>query len=145
MWDEGLQRGLQLHGIATDDSHMPLFDIGLAWTWVKVAERTPTAVVNALRVGDSYCSTGPRILEVHTDDNGIEIQCTPARAVHVTTSRENGASITAGRGGRRCGRVLETDGAGLITRAFVEVPNDVDYRRVRIVDAVGDQAWTNVL
>jgi len=145
MWDEGLQRGLRLHGIATDDSHMPLFDIGLAWTWVKVAERTPSAVVDALRVGDSFCSTGPRILEVHTNDDGIEIHCTPARAVHVTTSRENGASITAGRGGRRCGRILETDGSGLITRAFVEVPGDVDYRRVRVVGAVGDQAWTNVL
>lgn len=145
LWDEGLQRGLQLHGIATDDSHMPLFDIGLAWTWVKVTERTPRAVVEALRVGDSYGSTGPRILEVHTDDNGVEIQCTPAQAIHVTTSRENGASITAGRGGRRCGRILETDGAGLITRAFVEVPGDVGYRRVRVVGAAADQAWTNVL
>jgi hypothetical protein len=102
-------------------------------------------VVEALRVGDSYGSTGPRILEVHTDDNGVEIRCTPAQAIHVTTSRENGASVTAGRGGRRCGRILETDGAGLITRAFIEVPGDVGYRRVRVVGAAADQAWTNVL
>jgi hypothetical protein len=47
-----------LHGIATDDSHMPLFDIGQAWTWVKVEERTSEAVVSALRDGHAYGSTG---------------------------------------------------------------------------------------
>ncbi len=41
LWDEALQRGLRLHAIATDDSHMPLFDIGLAWTWVKVRRAYP--------------------------------------------------------------------------------------------------------
>ena len=146
LWDEALQRGLRLHAIATDDSHMPLFDIGLAWTWVKVAERTPEAVVRALRVGDSYASSGPAILEVHTDDSGVEVRCSPARSIHVTTSRENGASITAGRGGRKTGTVFQTDGTGMITHARVEYDFDtVEYLRVRVVDAAGHQAWTNVL
>ncbi|WP_161976385.1 CehA/McbA family metallohydrolase [Mycolicibacterium sp. CH28] len=146
LWDEALQRGLRLHGIATDDSHMPLFDIGLAWTWVKVTERTPAAVIAALRAGDSYGSSGPSIFEIHTDVNGIEVRCSPARSIHVTTSRENGASITAGRGGRRTGKILATDGAGLITHAVIEFDRaGIDYTRVRVIDAAGHQAWSNVL
>lgn len=146
LWDEALQRGLRLHGIATDDSHMPLFDIGLAWTWVKVTERTPEAVVAALRAGHSYASSGPQIFDVHADGSGVEVRCSPVRSIHVTTSRENGASITAGRGGRKTGRVLQTDGTGMITHARVEYDFDtVDYIRVRVVDAAGHQAWTNVL
>lgn len=146
LWDEALQRGLRLHAIATDDSHMPLFDIGLAWTWVKVAERTPEAVVGALRAGDSYASSGPDIFEVHADDSGVEVRCSPARSIHVTTSRENGASITAGRGGRKTGKVFHTDGTGMITHARIEYDFDtVEYLRVRVVDAAGHQAWTNVL
>ncbi|WP_328353834.1 CehA/McbA family metallohydrolase [Mycobacterium sp. NBC_00419] len=146
LWDEALQRGLRLHAIATDDSHMPLFDIGLAWTWVKVAERTPGAVIAALRAGDSYASSGPSILEVHITHNGVEVRCSPASSIHVTTSRENGASITAGRGGRRTGKIFETDGAGMITHARVELDTSgVEYARVRVVDAAGHQAWTNVL
>ncbi len=146
LWDEALQRGLRLHAIATDDSHMPLFDIGLAWTWVKVAERSSAAVVEALRAGHAYGSTGPLIYDVRTDDNGIEVRCSPVRSIHVTTNRENGASVTAGRAGRRCGRILDTDSTGLITHARVDIdPHGVDYARVRVVDAAGHQAWTNVL
>ena len=33
----------------------------------------------------------------------------------------------------------------MIPRVFGEVPGNVDYRRVRVVGGVGDQAWTNVL
>ncbi len=146
LWDEALDRGIRLHGIATDDSHMPLFDIGLAWTWVKVEERTSEAVVSALRDGHAYGSTGPRILDLRHDQNKVEIRCSPVQSIHVTTSRENGSSVVAGRGGRRGGRILEADGAGLITHAVVEYdPTNVTYVRVRIVDAGGHQAWTNVL
>ena len=125
---------------------MPLFDIGLAWTWVKVEERTSEAVVSALRDGHAYGSTGPRILDLRHDQNEIEIRCSPVQSIHITTSRENGSSVVAGRGGRRGGRILEADGAGLITHAVVEYdPTNVTYVRVRIVDAGGHQAWTNVL
>lgn len=146
LWDEALELGIRLHSIATDDSHMPLFDIGLAWTWVNVAQRTPEAAVSALRDGHSYGSTGPRVFDLCHDQNKIEIRCSPVHSIHVTTSRQNGSSVVAGRGGRLSGRILETDGAGLLTHAVVEYdPTNVSYVRVRIVDAGGHQAWTNVL
>ncbi len=34
-WDEALERGAALQGIATDDSHHPGFDSGFAWTMVR--------------------------------------------------------------------------------------------------------------
>ena len=58
-WDAVLEAGRTSFGIATDDSHAPLFDIGLAWTWVRVQDRSEEAVVRALREGMTYFSAGP--------------------------------------------------------------------------------------
>jgi len=58
-WDEALERGSALHGIATDDSHHPGYDSGFAWTMVRAADRSQEAVLDALRAGGFYSSTGP--------------------------------------------------------------------------------------
>ncbi len=47
-WDELLERGERCLGIATDDSHHADLDSGFAWTWTRVAERSPAAVLAAL-------------------------------------------------------------------------------------------------
>lgn len=146
IWDAALQAGCQLHCIATDDSHMPLFDIGLAWTWVKVADRSPEAVLHALREGHSYASAGPVLHEVHRDGVVVEVACSPCRAVILQMDREQGCSVVAGNRGRWSGRILQTSESGLITRAVIGSPGaDPAYLRVRAVDAAGYSAWSNVL
>ena len=60
-WDEALERGRDFFALATDDSHHPGFDSGFAWTWVRAAEKSQAAVLDALRSGSFYGSTGPRI------------------------------------------------------------------------------------
>ena len=146
IWDAALQAGRPLHCIATDDSHMPLFDIGLAWTWVKAAERSAGAVLQALREGHSYASAGPVLHEVHRDGNAVEVACSPCRAVFLQQDREQGCGVVAGNRGRRSGRILAASESGLITRAVIEAPAaGPGYLRVRAVDAAGWSAWTNVL
>jgi len=146
VWDAALAAGRSLHCIATDDSHMPLFDIGLAWTWVKAPDRSPEAVLHALRHGHSYASAGPVLHEVHRDGAAVEVSCSPCRAVILQMDRELGCSVAAGNRGRRSGRILETSESGLITRAVIEAPPpEPGYMRVRAVDAAGYSAWTNVL
>ena len=44
--------------LATDDSHHPGYDSGFAWTMVRAAERSQAAVLDALRSGRFYGSTG---------------------------------------------------------------------------------------
>ena len=57
-WDNVLSHGRRCFGLATDDSHMPGFDSGHAWTLVRTEERSAPAVIDALREGRFYASHG---------------------------------------------------------------------------------------
>lgn len=145
-WDALLGAGKLVFASATDDQHVPLFDLGLAWTMVRARDRSVEAVVEALRTGASYASAGPAIHEAHLDGDAVEVVCSPCRAVVLGMAEERGASVTAGERGRWMGRVLETNDEGLITRARVESTEpDPGYVRVSVVDAAGRKAWTNPL
>jgi predicted metal-dependent phosphoesterase TrpH len=145
-WDALLGDGRLVFGIAVDDQHVPLFDLGLAWTMVRASDRSEGAVVEALRTGATYASAGPAILEAHVEGDAVEVSCSPCRAVVVGMREERGASVVAGERGRRMGAILETDRDGLITRARVaSAEPDPGYLRVSVVDAMGRKAWTNPL
>ncbi|MHB8506086.1 MAG: PHP domain-containing protein [Acidimicrobiales bacterium] len=146
VWDAALEAGRALSAIATDDTHYPLFDIGHAWTMVRAADPSPEAVVHALREGHSYCSAGPLLHAVHRDGGRVEVACSPCRALIVVMPKEYGCAVTAGRRGRRWGRILATSESGLITRAVIECPwPEAAYLRLKAVDAEGYAAWTNPL
>ena len=143
-WDALLGDGRQVFGLGTDDQHYPLFELGAAWTMVRCAERTQEAFVHALRTGATYFSHGPTIHDVAVDGSAIEVSCSPARSVVVHQEQEYGVSVTVGANGRRLGRILETDGSGLLTRVRIEPDrDDALYSRVSVVDAAGRRAWTN--
>ncbi len=147
IWDAALETGRRMYAIATDDSHVPPFDIGHAWTWVRVEDACPEAVLHALRAGLSYSSAGPVLREVHRDGATVEVACSPCRAIVLQMERETkGCSVVAGNGGRRFGRILRTSETGLITRAIIESPRpDPKFVRVRAIDEGGYSAWTNPL
>jgi hypothetical protein len=147
IWDAALEAGRQMYGIATDDAHVPLFDIGHAWTWVRVEESSPEAVLHALRAGRCYSSAGPVLREVRRDGDLVEVACSPCRALVLQMEREStGCSVVAGSRGHRSGRILRTSENGLITRAVIESPrSDPKFIRVRAIDESGYSAWTNPL
>ncbi len=106
-WDELLDAGRPCFALATDDSHHPGFDSDLAWTWVR-AERTQEAVLEALRTGCFYGTTGPRIADVVVGDGAVEVRCDPCRSVTVVFGVSSGAAVHAGRLGYRYGgEILE--------------------------------------
>ena len=146
-WDEALERGRRLWGLATDDSHHPGFDSGFAWTWVRAAEKTKEAVLEALRTGAFYGSTGPEIRAVEVSDHEVVVECSPAAAVTLYCGRWHGARANAGRlGYPNNARVLARDDAGLIVRVALERPWDGGrYGRVEVKAADGTKAWTNPL
>jgi hypothetical protein len=143
-WDELLEAGARCFAIATDDSHHPGFDSDLAWSWLRVAERTQEGVLDALRAGRFYSTAGPVIHGVELDDDALEIRCTPCRSVLLVARRERGAAVHAGRL-PYCyrGRVLDRADDGSITRARLELASDSEYVRVELVDHEGRRAWTN--
>ena len=143
-WDAVLESGKTAFGIATDDAHVPLFDIGIAWTWLRVPERSEEAAIHGLRTGALYASSGPEFRELRREGAVVVVACSPCRRIVLAMERERGCSVSAGRGGRQFGRILETNDDGLITRAAIESPwPDPRYVRVVAEDAEGRRAWTS--
>ena len=145
-WDELLERGERCLGIATDDSHHADLDSGFAWTWTRVAERSPAAVLAALASGAFYSSTGPLINELRVADDAVDVRCSPCARAALCTGRRRGSSVSAGPSGY-CyrGEVVEESEDRLIVRAHLHRPQGAPYGRLELVDDRGRRAWTNPL
>ncbi|HZS24539.1 MAG TPA: CehA/McbA family metallohydrolase [Gaiellaceae bacterium] len=145
-WDEALELGRPLQGLVTDDSHHPGYDSGFAWTMVRAAERSREAVLDALRSGSFYGSTGPVIESVEVDGDAVEVRCSPAQSVTLVSSRHRGARANAGRLGYPNGStILSRDASGLITAVRLEQPPLAPFGRVVVSDTMARRAWTNPL
>jgi hypothetical protein len=145
-WDEALERGRLLYALATDDSHHPGYDSGYAWTWVHAADKSRESVLDALRAGTFYGSTGPRIDDVAVTDGDVTVRCSPVASVTLYTGRRRGARANAGRlGYPSSSEILERTDNGLITAVRLERPWQQPYGRVEVCDAHGNRAWTNPL
>jgi hypothetical protein len=145
-WDEVLERRRPCLGIATDDSHHPAHDSSLAWVWARCAERSAESVLDALRDGSFYSSTGPKILMLAVEDGAVEVRCTPAQSVTLLAGRRRGARANAGRlEYPHRAEILERDAAGEIVAARLERPAGAPYGRLEVADGQGRTAWTNPL
>jgi hypothetical protein len=144
VWDQCLERGKRWWAFAADDCHYPGFDIGDAWTMVRAAERSEEAVLDALRRGHSYASSGPGFRGLVLDSGEIEVTTSPVRSIVMMSRYEVGLGVSAGGRNRmeNC-RVLERDDAGMIVRARFSPPPDLPYRRLVLEDERGRRAWSN--
>jgi hypothetical protein len=143
-WDDVLQQGRLLGGVATDDCHEPGLDSGFGWTWVLAAERSVEAVLEALRERRFYASAGPRLLEIEADAEGVVVRCTGARAVRLRSGPWDGCGVNADPAAADWrGHPLERDGGGLLTAARLDLPELWPWGRVEIEDTAGRRAWSN--
>jgi len=144
-WDELIEAGGRCFAIAADDSHHPGFDSDLAWSWLR-SERTREGVLDALREGRFYSSSGPVIRGVERDGDALDLRTSPCQSVYLVARRERGAAAHAGRL-PYCHKasVLERADDGSITRARLELRADFEHARIEVVDRKGHKAWTNPL
>jgi hypothetical protein len=97
MWDIALTLRLTelnlglLYGLATDDAHH-YFSFGLGkvnpgrgWVMVRAAQLTPEAIVEALRRGDFYASSGVTLEDVRHDDARLAVLIEREPGVTYTT------------------------------------------------------------
>jgi hypothetical protein len=147
LWDLALEAGRPLFGIATDDAHYPLFEIGDAWTMVRAAERSTQAVVAALAAGLTYASTGPTLHDVRRDGDIVEVHSSPCLSLVLQSRFEQGRAVRADHRGRQeHARILERADDGLVVRARFDISGeDVPYVRLVATDAQGRSAWTNTI
>lgn len=152
-WDLWLSRGLQLHGVATDDLHYPGYEAFRSWVMVHARERSRAAVMEALAAGRFYATMGPRIAGLTVTDGIVRIETTPVRSITAFAQPPYGARVTAGhheltframRTRTADGQALEgiVDGEHLTGACFAAHPA-VRYVRFSVEDDRGRRAWTN--
>jgi hypothetical protein len=147
-WDEALESGRRLFGIATDDAHRPGVDSRHAWTWVRAPERSADAVLGALRDGLAYGSTGPEIVSAAVDADDVVVRCSPAASVTLFTGRAVGARANAAGDADELttdAEVVDRDATGALTAVRLRRPWHAPYGRVEVADGRGRRAWTNPL
>ena len=143
-WDEILHLGGTCLGIATDDAHYAGQDSRLGWTMVRAVARTRAAVLEALRTGAFYSTTGPEILDVRVDGAEVEVRCSPARSIFLRSGPWDGGAVNASPLAMHYrARVIERASGGAITAARFEAPEYWEWGRVEVVAADGGRAWSN--
>ncbi len=104
----------------------------MGWTLLKMQSLSVESVMDALRAGCYYASSGPVIEDFRIQDGEIRVRCSPAVEIHFMAQRSHGFS-------------LYTDGGDPVTDAAIPVRDAWKYVRVEVVDQQGRRAWTNPL
>jgi len=137
IWDDLLSRGRLYYGIADDDAHTfksfspNKANPGRAWIVVRAPELSAAAIVDAIRRGDYYASTGVVLDEVTRTGDTLRA------AIHQRSSFAYRTEFI-GKGGV----VLAADET--TTPSYRLAPGDL-YARARVTDSGGRRAWTQPL
>ena len=146
-WDGVLQVGGCASGLGTDDAHHAAdpsgADTGLGWTMVLVQERTRAAVLEALRTGAFYATTGPTFHAVHVDGDYVVVRCSPASSVTLRSGAWDGCRVNASDTLRNYrGEIVAREAGGIVEARF-EMPEFWTWGRVEMVGVDGGLAWSN--
>ena len=127
--DQLLSEGRQLTLCATDDAHFSEPDHFGGWVMVKAAENTPDALLDALKAGQFYSSTGPDFRGVEWTDTHVIVETSAVASV-----------IVQGHGSA----AVAVHGESLTrTKVPLERFHKSPWMRVSIIDRAGKRAWLN--
>ncbi len=135
MWDAALTAGHRIFGVADDDSHhfKRLADPaaaapGRGWVVVRAARLERDAILDALRRGDFYASTGVSLSDVQASPTELRIVIAP-------TASSRYRIEFVGAGGRVLAEVVQSP-------AVYTFRGDERYVRARVIESNGRMAWT---
>jgi len=89
VYETYMRQGGRVVPVAADDTHKifedgtPFWEYGKSFTMVKARELTYSTVMEALRRGHSYASTGPEIKAMWIEGNTLHIECSPVFGIFV--------------------------------------------------------------
>jgi len=127
-WDDFLDAGKRVFGIAADDAHQ-LRTAGGGWIMLKATGRTEPAILSAMRKGHFYATQGPEIRDIQITGRHISIACSPVVRINFISNRSTGSVVRAQD--KR------------LTEAEWDVPPSVKYVRIECVDKNNKTAWSN--
>jgi len=133
-WDQMLNKGHVLSGLATDDVHVSS-EVGKAWTMIKATELNEESILEALETGCFYATKGPEIKDFQLGSDLIaRIECSSVKKIVFRTS------------GAGNGRVIRAeDGEELQSARWDLSKKKPSWVRCEITDEEGNTAWTNPL
>lgn len=163
-WDELLTVGKCVWGCAADDRHTSNenlsdskqgYDQAKAWVMVKAGDNSPHAILNALRDGMFYSTTGPEIKDIQIIDDHIVVRTSPVKSVQLTSLPWCGSRRDAPPGERLTEARIHVGAAAIPSRArrlLKSVAPTADaanpktancYFRIECWDGEDGWAWAN--
>jgi len=135
LWDAVLSSGKVVYGIADDDSHYfkrigdPNAPTpGHGWVYVRAAELTPMSIVEGLRTGNFYSSTGVELSDYSADEKQIT----------VTVRGQVNSKYNIRFIGKN-GRILSES---ISSPATYKIQGNEGYVRAKVLESNGKMAWT---
>ena len=123
-----LQENNRIFLTATDDSHFKMQDSGGGWVMVAADKLSESSILNALKNGQYYSSTGVEIFEFEISNYQVNIQCSPSNQVCVV-----------GQGAKS----MSQNGKNITQAEFDLKKYPSEWFRVSIANDSGNFAWTN--
>ena len=123
-WDRLLASGRRVLGFANDDAHSP-DEAGRGWNMVQAAERTPEAILAALRRGSFYASSGVTIERIACEGQKLTVRAPNAQQIAII--------------GRHGKRICHVRGPELKLDASEFAG---PYLRIECYGAAGTMAWS---
>ena len=123
-----LQEDKKIYLTATDDSHFRMPDGGGGWVMVASENLNENSILDSLKAGKYYSSTGVEIIKCEMDNNLVKIQTSPAENITLV-----------GRGSRS----LSVNGNNITEAIFDLNQLDTNWFRISIIDNFGRFAWLN--
>jgi hypothetical protein len=132
--DSLFDRGIRLSAYAADDAHFKhpqgtFHDAFGGWVQVKADARSPEALLDALKRGWFYSSTGADLRDIRIEGDELVVECSPAELILVTSRGAQSAYAY---------------GDGLTEARFpLQRWTDLGFARVTVIAADGARAWSN--
>ena len=123
-----LQENNKIFLTATDDSHFKMQDFGGGWVVVAADNLSEISILNALKNGQYYSSTGVEIFEFQINNRKVTIRCSPSNQVCIV-----------GQGAKS----MSQNGKNITNAEFDLIDYPSDWFRVSIANDSGKFAWTN--
>lgn len=131
-WDQMLNNGYRLSGLATDDIHSSEGE-GQAWTMIKSNKLDDSSVLEALETGCFYATQGPEIKDCKLgDDMIIKIECSSVKKIVFRMSDAGAGTV-----------IRAEDGEYLNSAEYNLTSKNPKWIRCEITDEDGKRAWTN--
>lgn len=131
-WDIWAKNGKLVNCVANDDSHYYKGEQTKAFTMVNAPALRPDAIMEALRKGNFYASTGPKFHSIDYDpeNNTVTVECSrDVREVVFKTNTpwpDNGYQRINGRG-----------------RTSYQIMREDRFVRIELIDQEGRKAWSS--